>query len=560
MRVCAVIPVFRHYQRLPAVIAALRAYDLPVIVVDDGNAEPARSAIQALAAPADGVTVCRFDHNRGKGAAVIAGIRRAATDGFTHVLQVDADGQHDLTAVPAFLDQARTHPEALVTGAAVFDDSVPLGRRLGRWLTHVWVYVETLSFAVSDSMCGFRIYPLAVTLPLLAEEPIGGRMDFDTDVLVRLVWRGVQPVMLPVRVTYPAGNVSNFDMLRDNWRITCMHTRLVFAMVGRLPSVVAHRPRPAASPAAHRRLSEGSHWAQLAERGSYWGLRFLAAAYRLLGRRGCLVVLSPIVFYFYATDGARRRWSRIYLARAFAAAGMGRTPGAFDVYRHFHSFAARAVDVFAAWIGAVRPAAVAIDDPAAVQQLAADTRGAVLVVSHHGNAELSRAVLDQDVRRRITVLAHTRHAENYNRLLREFRPEAAARIIQVTEIGPETAVELKERVQRGEWIAIAGDRSPVLSHDRVVRIPFLGTPAPFPQGPWLLAFLLECPVYVLLCWRESKGWRLSLNRIAERVDLPRAERIEAMVRTGRGYVAQLEKACREHPFQWFNFFDFWAES
>src|SRR6202034_1264151 len=107
-----------------------------------------------------------------------------------------------------------------ICGHAVFDQSAPIGRRIGRWVTHVWVFVETLSFLVTDSMCGLRAYPLEAATALANSEPIGDRMEFDTDVLVRLCWRGVPVVMVPVRVSYPPGNTSNFRVWRDNVRIT----------------------------------------------------------------------------------------------------------------------------------------------------------------------------------------------------------------------------------------------------------------------------------------------------------------------------------------------------
>jgi predicted LPLAT superfamily acyltransferase len=547
-RTCAVIPTFNHSRALPEIVERLHAHGLAVFVVDDGSTEPARSAVAALA-EREYVVLHRLDRNRGKGAAVIAGLRLAAARGFTHAVQIDADGQHNLDDLPHLLAESRANPDALVSGAPVFDATMPRSRRLGRWLTHVWVFVETLSFAISDSMCGFRVYPIEPTLRLAGDRRVGSRMDFDTEIMVRLFWRGVRPVMVPVNVTYPAGNTSNFRLLRDNVRISWMHTRLVFAMPFHLPAMLAQR-----------RARGRSHWALLAERGSYLGLRFLALAYRLLGRSGCLLALSPIVFYFFVTDPQRRLWSRRFLARAYAARGEAVTPTLLDVYRHFMSFAAQAVDVFGAWIGALRPGAVVSDDPIELQRLAADPRGAVLVVSHLGNAELSRALLDERLRSRITVLVHTRHAENYNRVVREFRPEAASRVIEVTDIGPDTAVALKDRVERGEWIAIAGDRSPVLSRERIVKLPFLGKEAPFPQGPWILAFLLECPVYVLWCCREGHGWRLTLKPLVERIHLPRGSRQMALSDVARRYVTELEAICLKYPFQWFNFFDFWAES
>lgn len=544
-RACAIIPSRNHYLALPEVAEGVAALGLAIFIIDDGSDSPAAQAIAALHDPQRGIHVHRLPENRGKGVAVMEGFRIAHAAGFTHALQVDADGQHDLSALPAMLEQASAHPQALISGAPIYDESIPKARKIGRWATHLWVFVETLSLRITDSMCGLRVYPLAACLDLMAAERIGERMDFDTDIMVRLFWRGVAPIMVPVRVTYPAGNISNFDVLRDNLRITGMHTRLVLTMLRHLPRILANRP-PAitAAPAAH-------HWAGLAERGAYWGLRLVAGTYRLLGRRAGMAVVVPVVLYFHLTGRRQREASRHYLGRV-----LGRQPSGWETFRHALDFGARALDALAAWIGMIPLDALQVEG---LDEASADPRGAVIVVSHHGNVELARALMAAPLRDRLTVLVHTRHAENYNRVLREFRPEAALRMIQVTEIGPETAITLRERIERGEWVAIAGDRVPVLSHGRVVRVPFLNEPADFSQGPWLLASLLDCPVRLLFCWRDGPGrWRMALEDFAERVKLPRGRREEAIVELAARYAARLELQCRRHPWQWYNFFDFWA--
>ena len=542
MKLCALVPSHNHWTALPDVVKRLRDLDLPVFIMDDGSSEPAASAMASLHHLGNGVTVHRRVVNGGKGAAVMEGFHLAAAAGFTHAVQVDADGQHDLDALPQLLAASVAQPEAVVSGAPVYDDSIPLGRKIGRWVTHVWVFIETLSFRIRDSMCGFRVYPLEPCLRLMAEETIGTRMDFDTEIMVRLFWRGVPPVMVPVRVIYPEGNSSNFRMLADNLRISAMHTRLVLTMLFRLPSILRHRPGSGAS----------AHWAGLGERGALWGLAFVAACYRLLGRRVCGWVMAPIVLYFFLSGTQQRDASRAYLGRV-----LNRQPSLAETFGHFMDFAGRALDAFAAWSGAIPAQAMEMDG--FVAQAAADPRGALLVVSHHGNAELSHALMDPKLRQRLTVLVHTRHAENYNRLLAAHRGEAAARMVQVTEIGPETAIMLRERIEAGEWIAMAGDRVPVLSRGRICPVPFLGEVAEFSQGPWLLAGLLGCPVHLLFCRRVAEGhWSLRLEPFAERIDLPRGRRQAVLAEWAGRYAARLEQECRAAPLQWYNFFDFWA--
>jgi predicted LPLAT superfamily acyltransferase len=555
-RACAIVPSFNHHRVIGQVVDRLCALGLPVFVLDDGSEPRAAAVLAALYDPARGVRVVRSPVNRGKGRAVCEGFRLAQADGFTHAIQVDADGQHDLAAVPRLLALAQDHPQALVTGQALFDRSVPLGRRIGRWITHAWVFVETLSLCVTDSMCGLRVYPLAATVPLIDAEPVGSRMDFDTEILVRLSWRGVPIAMVPVRVIYPPDNISNFRLLADNWRITRMHTRLVLSMPWRLLTGRFVRTRRVQDPAD---APAPAQWAGLAELGAYYGIWICVAVYRLFGRRLCLAVAAPVVLYFYIIAGERRRSSRAFLQRAFDMAGDGRRATWRDGLRHFLCFADRMLDCFVAWTGRMPPDAVQGEDQAALDAFAADPRGAVVIVSHLGNTDVSRAQLDPATRRRLVVLMHTAHAANYNRMLRETAPEAAVNVLQVTDIGPDTAIRLREHVERGDWVVIAGDRTPVRGEGRVVRAPFLGRPAPFSQGPYVLAALLECPVWLLFCRKVGDRYRLTIERFADPIVLPRGARQQALADCAARYADRLATHTLADPFQWYNFYDFWAE-
>jgi glycosyltransferase involved in cell wall biosynthesis len=236
MDAVAVVPVYDHPSTIGAVTRQILAHGLRCILVDDGSgADCARVLDRLVAEHSTRVALVRLPRNEGKGAAMVAGFRAAAAQGHTHVLQIDADGQHATADIPLFLEQARRHPEAVVAGCPVYDDSVPRARLYGRYATHVWVWINTLSFDIRDSMCGFRTYPLASLLPLLDGTRIGRRMDFDSDVIVRLHWRGVPVVNQPTRVTYPLDGVSHFRMLRDNVRISLMHARLFAGMLLRSP-------------------------------------------------------------------------------------------------------------------------------------------------------------------------------------------------------------------------------------------------------------------------------------------------------------------------------------
>ena len=234
MKLGAVIPVYNHGHAVGAVVRAIRAQGLPVLLVDDGSDAACAAVLDSLVAP--DVHLHRLAVNQGKGGAVMAGLRAAQkTLSWTHALQIDADGQHDAADIPKFAAAAAAHPEHFICGCPIYDESVPKARLYGRYATHVWVWINTLSMAIRDSMCGFRVYPLAAVLPLIDSVSIGRRMDFDTEVAVRLYWRGVPVINQPTRVSYPTDGVSHFHALQDNLLISWMHTRLFFGMLLRLP-------------------------------------------------------------------------------------------------------------------------------------------------------------------------------------------------------------------------------------------------------------------------------------------------------------------------------------
>lgn len=233
-QLCLIVPVYRHAATAVRLMNSLRAYGLPVFLVDDGNTAEDAAILARSGAEHAFVTVVRRHENGGKGAAVIDGLRAAAMAGHSHALQIDADGQHDIADIPRFIEATRRNPDALIAGVPQFDATAPLGRRVGRVISRVCVWAETLSLDIADPMCGFRVYPIAATLRAAESRWLGMRMDFDIEILVRLHWLGVPFRSIRTAVIYPQGGISNFRMLKDNVRISAMHTRLLLGMAGRL--------------------------------------------------------------------------------------------------------------------------------------------------------------------------------------------------------------------------------------------------------------------------------------------------------------------------------------
>jgi len=235
---CAVIPVYNHEHAVARVVAAVRSAGLACLLVDDGSSPACAHELERLAAVTPETEHLRLEPNRGKGHAMIVGFRAAAARGYTHALQIDADGQHALGDIPRVVEEARAHPEALICGRPIFDASMPWVRRYGRYLTHALVWLNTLSLRIPDSLCGFRIYPLRPVIRLASEEHIGSRMEFDVEILVRLYWRRVPLRWIDTRVTYPLDGVSHFRMLRDNLRMVALQLRLLLGMLLRLPRLL----------------------------------------------------------------------------------------------------------------------------------------------------------------------------------------------------------------------------------------------------------------------------------------------------------------------------------
>lgn len=551
----AVIPVYNQPHRVGEVVAALRAHGLPVILVDDGSDARTAAIVSALAA--DRIIVERLPENRGKGAAVMTGLACARARGFTHALQVDADGQHDLDSVPALLDEARRHPGTLVSGRPVYDASIPKSRLYGRHISHFFARLETLSRGLDDAMCGFRVYPVAESLAVANEETVGARMDFDTEIMVRLHWRGVISRFVPVRVTYPEDGISHFDVFADNWRITKMHARLCAGMLWRSPRILKARFR--------RGKNNDSAWARQSERGSLLGMRFLAMVARLAGHAPVRLLLHPVTLYFFLVNARARRASRQYLERVHARAPAGLAaatrPNARNIYRHFHSFANAIFEKLAAWQAPDRLQPVTVHGGEILAEHAGENRGMLFFSAHLGNLEMCRALARLDPALKVNALVYTRNAKKFSALMSEANPEFRERLVLVEDIGADTAVHLRTLLDRGEIVVMVADRTPASENGRVVSADFLGDPAPFATGPYVLAHLLECPAGLLFCMANDAGhYEIFIERFADRIQLPRGNRQAALEQHAARFAARLEHHVLQRPLQWFNFHNFWAAS
>ncbi len=220
------------------VINELAEFNFPIVMVNDASSNEATQLFNSLENKYQRLTVIHHKENQGKGGAVQTGLFYAHEKGFDYAIQVDADGQHCLDDIHRLLSESKKHPNTLISGKPVYDESVPKHRYWARYITHFWVMVETLSLKLADTMCGFRVYPVKPCVELFNDINLGKRMDFDIEVLVRLYWRGVSIRFISTKVIYPENGISHFKALEDNVRISWMHTRLFFGMLWRSPMLI----------------------------------------------------------------------------------------------------------------------------------------------------------------------------------------------------------------------------------------------------------------------------------------------------------------------------------
>ncbi len=300
-----------------------------------------------------------------------------------------------------------------------------------------------------------------------------------------------------------------------------------------------------------------THWANIGEAGATTGMRFLLGCYKLGGAPLFKLVLFPVMVYFFLFRKQARLHSQAYLQRVIP----GFTPRSVSAwwlgFAHFWSFALALIDKLAVWMGRIKLADVVIHNDALIEDLLARKQGALFLISHLGNFEICRCLSARHANLRLTVLMHTKHAQKFNRLLEEQVGESNIDIIQVTEITPATAMMLSERAERGEFIAIAGDRVAVTHPENCLLVNFLSEQAALPVGPFMLASILRTPLIALFCLREQGRYQIYFEQLSAAVQVSRIHRREQLTQLAQTYADRLEFFCRREPLQWFNFFDFW---
>lgn len=304
------------------------------------------------------------------------------------------------------------------------------------------------------------------------------------------------------------------------------------------------------------------HWSAKQERGNLFVLRLVTRLIRYCPAWVLSILVRIVVLYFFITSPAERRNIADYQQHLRLWSGRSDLVPAFaPVYRQFVAFGQALIDRFAVWQGRLRYEHIVIEDPHGIhrEMLYAKGRGQILICSHLGNTEISRALVSHHKGLVLNILIHSKHAQMYNEVMADLGADNDIRLLQVTELDIDTMMMLQQRVDNGEWIAIAADREPVRG-EKVVPVSFLGDTVAFPQGPWLMAGLLKASVNTLFCTRRHGRYALHIERMSDRIQWSRQDRDEVIRDWVQRYAQRLEQVCVQAPLQWFNFYDFWKDN
>ena len=303
------------------------------------------------------------------------------------------------------------------------------------------------------------------------------------------------------------------------------------------------------------------HWATMKEAGALTGMRFMAWIYSVLGRVVFNVVLVPVMAYFFLRRGSARRASMDFLRkvkRSYPEKVQNRSINWLS-FLHFLTFGQSLLDKYIAWSQVPTDIAMEPGEEKMLMDLVASRRGCLVIGSHFGNLEYSRGISVRYPELVINVLMYDQHAEKFSSLMEDAGVESRMNLIQVTDIDLELALTLKEKVQRGEWVVIAGDRVPVGEGKRVCRATFFGEKADFPIGPYVLANLLRCPVYLLHCFHVEDHYQVRMEFFEKEFLTDRKSRQQSYEQAAQKFARALEKQVARFPLQWFNFYDFWGD-
>ncbi len=557
------VPFYNHPQNIKALIAALKTYELPVIVVDDGSDEASKLILAELERT-EGILLLTRAQNGGKGIAMKDGFKFALNRGFSHVLQIDADFQHDAALIGEFLRQSEAYPQSIVCANPIYGEDAPKSRVYGRKITNFWVVVNTLSLGVKDAMCGFRVYPLEQLKKAVAKSKTN-RMEFDIEILVNAVRQGISVRWIDTYVRYEKGGVSHFKMLRDNALISLMHAKCFFSLpkfalgkIWRACGVNSSEKNAASTQISveAQESAEQNLWWKKQERGGVFFLRLSLFLSQILPEFALKLIVKIVVWFYYLFSKNERENIAEFRRNLSEFAG-AQTLKKTSVFSHFEAFGGAICDKFRVWKGKIKDDELEIIDLERIKsELIGAQKGQILLTAHLGNVEICKALAARVEGFRMVILTYDENSRKFNEVLREISQNGGSvRMMAVNKLDVAAMLELKNIVESGEHIGIMGDRTP-LGGDKAARVKFLGKEASFNYGPYLIAGILGVKISSLWCQKIGSKFRIELVPLASAVKLGR-DKAAAARQYLQIYVRELENRCKQTPTQWFNFFDFW---
>ena len=567
-KIAFLVPFYNHPQNIKALITALKTYELPVIVVDDGSDEASKQILAELERT-EGILLLTRAQNGGKGIAMKDGFKFALECGFSHVLQIDADFQHDAALIGEFLRKSEAHPQSIVCANPIYGDDAPKSRVHGRKITNFWVAINTLSLGIKDAMCGFRVYPLE-QLKKAAAKSKTNRMEFDIEILVNAARQGVDMHWIDTYVRYEKGGVSHFKMLRDNALISLMHAKCFFSLPKFALSKIWRASRVNLSESANfksgandaqnlkksQENAEQNLWWKKQERGSAFFLRLSLFLAQILPEFILKLIVKVVVWFYYIFSKNERENIAEFRRNLSKFAGSQTLKGT-SVFSHFEAFGGAICDKFRVWKGKIKDSELEIIDLERIKsELIGAQKGQILLTAHLGNVEICKALGARVDGFRMVILTYDENSREFNEVLKRIsQNDGSVRMMLVNELDVAAMLELKNIVESGEHIGIMGDRTPI-GGDKATRVKFLGKEASFNYGPYLIAGILGVKISSLWCQKIGGKFRIELVPLASDVKLGR-DRVAAAREYLQIYARELENRCKQTPAQWFNFFDFW---
>lgn len=534
LRILTVIPTKDNAGSIADVVRGCLVHTSDLLVIDDGCTDGSPDLARQA-----GAQVLAHPQNRGKGAALETALDYAAEHGFSHIVAIDADAQHEPDDLPSFYEAIRRSPDAIVAGLR--DMSVaPRSAFYARANSNFWVWVSSGQH-IGDTQCGYRAFPVESVRQLRL---VPSRYQWEVEVLVRAVWEGIPVVDHPCRVFYPPAEerVSSYRKFVDTARISWLNAHLIAERVLWPP----------------RWFPGNAQWTN-GSRGFPLGWKLYFWVLKTFGRGPVKIALIPLVGFYWLFLGAQQRGVDAYLLRRFPEDGaFARSLKRFQLLRNF---ANSIVDrVYALRTGGGDLIVDRERVPGFQEMLysteAARSQGTLILSGHLGNPDLGGMLLGNKDRT-VHLLLYQNPDDPYFQVLREAMGERAPKFIQIND-GRMAAIASVQALRDGDVVAAKGDR---VVDARTATVDFLGGPIRIPTGPFLLAALAKSPMVFMGCFQTGPNtYRMEASGPHHFEFTNRKDREADLTRWAQQWATVMEQWTAEYPLQWYNFFDPWDQA